>query len=166
MRSRLILAAVALATLALAAPATAVAAQAYTDTLTGYEYYFTSTDGRFAGNAAGALPGAWDADIRHTQLCLSCSPTATITGGSFSLATTYSLIVGRFTGGTVQVVNPGAGCTNQTFAVNGTLGGVGRWTAGTGSGTFAVTLTHYRRSILGHCTTYGAKVAGTLTLTL
>jgi hypothetical protein len=31
---------------------------------------------------------------------------------------------------------------------------------------FAVTLTHYRRSILGYCTTYGAKVAGTLSLTL
>jgi len=166
MRPRTILVAVALAALALAAPATAVAAQTYTDTVTGYEYAFTSTDGRFAGTAAGALPGAWEADIRHTQLCLSCSPTATITGGSFSLATSHSLIVGHFTGGSVQVLNPGAGCTNQTFAVRGNLGGVGRWTAGTGSGTFAVTLTHYRRSILGHCTTYGAKVAGTLTLTL
>jgi len=165
MRPRLILVAAALAALALGAPATA-AAQTYTDTLTGYEYAFTSTDGRFAGTATGALPGAWEADIRHSQLCLSCSPTATITGGSFSLGTTYSLIVGHFTGGTVQVLNPGAGCTNQTFAVDGALGGVGRWTAGTGSGTFAVTLTHYRRSILGYCTTYGAKVAGTLSLTL
>lgn len=164
MRPSLVLVA-ALATLALAGPATA-AAQTYTDTLTGYEYYFTSTDGRFAGTAAGALPGAWDADIRHTQLCLSCSPTATITGGSFFLATAYSLIVGRFTGGTVQVTNLGVGCTNQTFAVRGTLGGVGRSATGTGSGSFAVTLTHYRRSILGHCTTYGAKVAGTLTPTL
>jgi peptidoglycan/LPS O-acetylase OafA/YrhL len=166
MRPRKILVAAALAALALAAPATAVAAQTYTDTLTGYEYAFTSTDGRFAGTAAGALPGGWEADIRHTQLCLSCSPTATITGGSFSLATAYSLIVGHFTRGTVQVLNPGAGCTKQTFAVDGRLGGVGRWTAGTGSGTFAVTLTHYRRSILGHCTTYGAKVVGTLSLTL
>ena len=156
----------ALAALALAPPPTALAARTYGDTLTGYEYYFTSTDGRFAGTASGSLPGGWNADIRHTQLCLSCTPTATVTGGSFSLATTYSVVVGTFTGGTVQVLNRGAGCTNQAFAVRGTLGRVGRWTAGTGSGTFAVTLTHYRRSILGHCTTYGAKVAGTLSLTL
>jgi hypothetical protein len=162
MRPRTVLVA-ALAVLALALPSTA-AAQTVSDTLTGYEYAYTSTDGRFTGTATGSQPGAWNADIRHTQLCLTCTPTATITGGSFSLVTS-SLVVGSFTGGTVQVLNPGAGCTNQTFAVRGTLGRVGRWSAGTGRGTFSVTLTHYRRSILGHCTTYGAKVAGTLSLT-
>ena len=41
--------------LALAAPAGALAAQNYGDTISGYEYYATSTDGRFAGNASGAL---------------------------------------------------------------------------------------------------------------
>ena len=121
--------------------------------------------GRFAGTAAGALPGGWNADIRHTQLCLTCTPPATNTGGSFQLTTGTTLVTGDFTRGTVQVTNAGANCTNQTFAVNGVLGHVGRWFAGSGTGTFAVTLTHYRRTILGSCVTYGAKVAGTLSVT-
>ena len=159
------------ATLALlvAAP-TAVAAQSYSDTVSGYEYAFTSTDGKFAGNASGSLPGAWNADVQHTKLCPSCTPTATITGGSFELATTHNgapaLVSGDFVGGTVQVTNRGAGCTNQTFRVNGILGNVGWWTAGSGSGTFNVTLTHYRHSIFGRCVSYAASVRGTLSLTL
>jgi len=159
------------ATLALlvAAP-TAIAAQSYSDTVSGYEYAFTSTDGKFAGSASGSLPGAWNADVQHTPLCLSCTPTATITGGSFSLATRHNgvpaLVSGDFVGGTVQVTNPGASCTNQTFRVNGILGNVGRWSAGSGSGTFNVTLTHYRHSIFGRCVSYAASVRGTLTLNL
>jgi hypothetical protein len=159
------------ATLALlvAAPA-AVAAQSYSDTVSGYEYAFTSTDGKFAGSASGSLPGAWNADVQHTPLCLSCTPTATITGGSFELATTHNgapaVVSGDFVGGTVQVINPGASCTNQTFAVHGILGKVGWWSAGSGSGRFDVTLTHYRRSIFGRCVSYSASVRGTLSLTL
>jgi hypothetical protein len=65
----------------------------------------------------------------------------------------------------VQVINPGANCTNQTFAVDGILGNVGTWYGGNGTGNFDVTLTHYRRGIFGRCVTYGASVAGTLTLT-
>ena len=156
--------------LLLVAPATAAAAQTYNDTISGFEYAFTSTEGRFAGTASGALPGSWNANVQHTPLCLSCTPTATITGGSFSLATTHNgfpaLVSGAFVGGTVQVMNVGSNCTNQTFAVNGILGNVGWWSSGTGSGTFRATLTHYRRSILGRCVTYGASVRGTLSLTL
>jgi len=137
----------------------------YTDTVTGHEYYFTSTDGRFAGTASGALPGAWNADVRHTPLCLSCTPTATITGGSFSLATTYTLVTGRFTGGTVQVINRGANCTNQTFDVDGILGNVGHWYSGNGTGRFSVILTHYRHRVFGSCVSYAASVNGTLSLT-
>jgi len=161
----------ALATVALAmlAPARAVAAPTYTDTLGGYEYWATSTEGRFAGTAAGDLPGTWNATVQHTPLCISCSPTATITGGSVSLATAVgvipTLVTGTFTGGTVQVLNPGAGCTNQTFAVSGVLGDVGTWSSGSGTGTFAVTLTHFRRSLFGRCITYGASVHGTLSVT-
>jgi hypothetical protein len=151
------------------APARAVASSTYSDTLSGYEYWASSVDGKFAGTASGSLPGSWNADVQHTALCLSCSPTATITGGSFLLSTVlhYSpaLVTGRFDGGTVQVINPGAGCTNQTFAVNGILAGVGTWWSGSGSGTFAVTLTHYRHSVFGSCVTYGASVAGSLTVT-
>jgi hypothetical protein len=153
---------------ALAIPAGASAAQSYSDTISGHEYYATSTDGRFAGTASGALPGNWNADVQHTKLCLSCTPTATITGGSFALATVLggvpTLVTGTFTGGTVQVVDKGANCTNQTFSVNGILGSVGPWYRGQGSGTFAATLTHYRTSILGSCVTYGASVNGTLNL--
>jgi hypothetical protein len=151
--------------IALWAAATATAAQTYNDTISGYEYAFTSTEGRFAGSASGALPGFWDADVRHTPLCLSCTPTATITGGSFSLATGSGLVSGRFTGGTVQVINAGSNCTNQTFAVNGVLGAVGRWSGGSGTGLFSATLTHYRQRIFGSCVSYAASVNGTLSLT-
>jgi hypothetical protein len=151
------------------APACANASSTYSDTLSGFEYWASSTDGRFAGTASGAIPGSWNADVQHTALCLSCSPTATITGGSFSLSTIIhyvpTLVGGRFTGGTVQVINPGTNCTNQSFAVNGNLGNVGTWWSGSGSGTFAVTLTHYRHYVFGSCVTYGASVAGSLSLT-
>jgi hypothetical protein len=150
------------------APAGATASSTYSDTLSGYEYWATSTDGKFAGSASGGLPGSWNADVQHTALCLSCTPTATITGGSFSLSTVIhyvpTLATGRFTGGTVQVINPGSSCTNQTFGVNGILGSVGTWWSGSGSGTFTVTLTHYRHYVFGTCVTYGASVAGSLTL--
>ena len=168
LRRLIILLAAALALLV--APATAAAAQTYSDTISGYEYAFTSTDGKFAGTASGALPGSWNADVQHTPLCLSCTPTATITGGSFSLVTRHNglpaLAVGTFVGGTIQVTNVGAHCTNQTFAVNGILGDVGWWPSGSGSGSFRVTLTHYRHSILGRCVTYGASVRGTLSLSV
>jgi hypothetical protein len=154
----------------LVAQATAAAAQTYNDTISGFEYAFTSTEGRFAGTASGALPGSWNADVQHTPLCLSCTPTATITGGSFSLVTTRNgfpeLVSGAFVGGTVQVTNVGANCSNQTFAVNGILGNVGWWSSGSGTGTFTATLTHFRRSVFGRCITFGASVGGTLSLTL
>jgi hypothetical protein len=145
--------------------ATATAAQTYNDRISGYEYAFTSTEGRFAGTASGALPGAWEADVRHTPLCLSCTPTATITGGSFSLATGSGLVSGMFTGGTVQVTNVGSNCTNQTFRVYGVLGGVGWWSGGSGTGIFSATLTHFRHRIFGSCVSYAASVNGTLSLT-
>jgi hypothetical protein len=65
----------------------------------------------------------------------------------------------------VQVINEGANCTDQTFAVNGILDSVGPWYSGHGSGTFTATLIHYRTSILGSCVTYGASVQGSINLT-
>jgi hypothetical protein len=165
--SRLIIFLVAVLAL-MVGPTTAAAAQNYSDTLSGYEYSFTSTDGKFAGTASGALTGSWTADVQHTPLCLSCTPTATITGGSFSLAATHNgfpaVVSGAFVGGTVQVTNVGSNCSNQTFAVNGILGNVGWWSAGSGTGTFATTLTHYRHSVFGTCVTYGASIRGALSL--
>ena len=152
-----------------AAAGSARAAHTYRDSISGHEYYFTSTEGRFAGNASGALPGAWNADVRHTPLCMLCHPTATITGGSFSLATVINgvlaLVSGAFTGGTVQVTNTGVNCTNQTFDVEGVLAHVGPAPGGTGTGLFSSTLTHYRHRVFGICITYAASVSGTLTLT-
>ena len=167
MRLQRTLPVLAFAVLALCVPVQALAGQTYGDSISGLEYFATSTDGRFAGSATGALPGTWSADIHHTALCLSCSPTATITSGSFSVATlsTHTLVTGTFTGGTVQVLNAGANCTNQTFSVDGVLGKVGSWYSGSGNGAFSATLTHYRRRILGSCITYGASVTGTLVLT-
>lgn len=151
-----------------AVPATA--ATTYSDTVSGVEYWATSTQGRFAGSASGSLPGYWNATVDHTPLTLNATPTATITGGSFALATflggVSTLITGTFLpGGTVNVINPGANCTNQTFAVDGALGDVGPWYSGTGIGTFVITLTHYRTRILGTCVTYSASVRGSLSLT-
>jgi hypothetical protein len=156
--------------IAAVAPATAVPASSQSDTISGYEYWATSTDGRFAGTASGALAGGWSADVRHTALCLSCAPTATITGGRFALLTAIHkiprLVTGSFTGGAVQVVNRGTHCTKQTFTINGILSKVASWSGGNGNGTFAVTLTHFRHPAFGSCITYGASVNGTLSLTL
>jgi len=159
--------AAALATLAVLLPATEAAAAGYSDTIRGLEYFATSTEGRFAGVASGSLPGTWNVDVVHTPLCLSCAPTATITNGSFTLLTELNalptVVAGTFSGGHVQVVNPGVNCTNQTFLVSGILAGVHSSAGGNGTGSFDVTLTHFRSSLFGRCTTYGATVSGTLT---
>jgi hypothetical protein len=164
---KLLLATVTIA-IALLVPAASLAATTYSDAIHGGEYFATSTDGRFAGSASGSLPGSWNADVQHTALCISCSTTATITGGSFQLATTLTsvptLITGNFDGGTVSVTDPGTGCKNQTFAVDGKLSNVGPWYTGTGTGTFTATLTHYRYQLFGSCITYSASVTGTLVL--
>jgi hypothetical protein len=152
---------------ALLAPA-ATSAAASSSTLSGYEYAFTSTDGKFAGTSAGALRGPWQAEVKHTALCLSCTPTAKIDGGAFKLAAIHDgrpgIATGTFVGRTIRVTNAGASCTNQTFAVDGVLAAVGWGSGGKGTGTLAVTLTHYRHRIAGKCVTYGAAVRGALSL--
>ena len=158
---------IALGILALAMPVAALASQTYSDRSKGAEYYFTSTDGRFSGIASGALPGAWKASVEHTKLCLSCTPTANITGGTFKLATrvqdTARVLTGTFSGGNVKVINSGRNCTNQTFAVHGLLDHAGP-SGAHGTGTFNATLTHHRTSILGRCVIYAATVSGTIRL--
>ena len=140
----------------------AAAATTYTDAVRGIEIAATPTQGVFVGTAVGSLPGHWAAKVVHTPL----SPGGTITGGSFFLATTSTVVAGNFTGGTVSVMNPGAGCTNQQFALNGMLGNVGPLgTTGTGTGTFTGVLTHYRANFFGSCVTYFASITGSLTLT-
>lgn len=149
-------------------PLTAMAATTYNDSATGLEVYATSTEGRFAGQAGGDLPGYWYADVVHTPL--SGSPaTATIDGGVFDLDTNLHnqsiLVSGQFTGGSVVQTGGISGCTNQTYAVNGTLSSVGVYgRPAHGTGTFAATLTHYRISIGGYCVIYAASIGGDVTL--
>ena len=146
-------------------PGSVAAAATYPDSVTGYEYAATSTQGRFAGAAPGALPGAWSATVDHTPL----GAVATITGGDVYLATFLNgvptLVTGHFTGGTVRQLSGFTGCSDQQYAVNGNVGEVGFGSAGTGSGAFAGTLTHHRTKIFGHCVIYSATIAGSLTLT-
>jgi hypothetical protein len=144
-------------------PAAAIAATS-SDSISGLEYAATSTQGRFAGIASGALPGAWSVTVDHTPLGTS----AAITGGDFHLATrrhgTLTAVTGEFTGGTVRQLSGFTGCVSRRYAVIGVLGGVGFGSAGHGTGTFAATLTHYRTKIFGQCVTYSASVSGSLSL--
>lgn len=164
---RSVLASLGATAMALAVPAAASASTTYTDTASGYEYYATSTEGRFAGSATGPLPGYWNAVVDHTPL----SPNATVTGGSVDLATTVNgspaVVEGTVTpGGTVTRLNPGAtGCVDQYYAVDLSLGSVGVNSPGSGTGGFGGTLIHHRDSVFGYCVTYSATISGTLTLT-
>jgi hypothetical protein len=125
----------------------------------GIEIVARHTQGTFVGYSTGALPGEWTAVVAHTPL----STNATITGGTLRLVTVRSgatrTLTARFTGGSISNTNPGAGCTNQTFRVVGKLTPFG----GNRSGTFSVTLTHYRHTFLGSCVSYFATTTGTLT---
>jgi hypothetical protein len=136
-----------------------------TDTVHGTEVAYTSTQGTFTGYATGDLPGSWEAVIDHTVL----SPNATITGGSFTLATVIHWIPrtidGTFAaGGTVTRFYREPGCGIQRYAVHDDLTHVGVG-GGSGSGQISATLTHYRHSVLGHCIAYAATISGTVTLT-
>ena len=146
-------------------PGSVAAAATYPDSVSGYEYAATSTQGRFAGAAPGALPGVWSATVDHTPL----GTVATITGGDVYLATYQNgvptLVTGHFTGGTVRQLSGFTGCADQQYAVNGSVGEVGVGSAGTGTGTFAGTLTHHRTKIFGYCVIYSATITGSLTLT-
>jgi hypothetical protein len=104
--------------------------------------------------------------VDHTPL----SPNATVTGGSLSLRTVLhgasTTVGGSITGGQVVRTNPGVtGCVNQNYAVTLVLGSVGPNGAGSGTGSFAGRLTHYRQSIFGTCVTYSATISGSMSLT-
>ena len=164
---RVVLAAAVAAVAIAVLPATAAAQTTYNDQIVGAEIAATSTQGTFVGRARGDLPGAWKAVVQHTPL----SPGGTITGGSFSLWTLFggapARVRGNVSGGTITQTNAGAGCTNQTYDVTGTLANVSVASVSNGTGSFAVVLTHYRAAFpFFGCVTYSASVAGTLSLTL
>ncbi len=98
-------------------PASAIAATTYSDSISGYEYAATSTQGRFVGIASGALPDAWSVTVDHTPLGTS----AAISGADFHLAThldgTLTAVTGDFTGGTVTQLSGFTGCVNQRYSL-------------------------------------------------
>jgi hypothetical protein len=108
----------------------------------------SSTLGTFVGADTGFV-GAWRIQIEHEPL--RAGPTVAITGGTFSLRLrTGAAVRSSVLGGSVTVSSPGAGCRNQVYAVRVELG----------SGSFAGTLTHRRRSILHRCVLYAATISG------
>ncbi len=129
-------------------------------TVHGIELVAHHTQGTFSGYTTGDLSGGWIAVVNHTPL----QPDATITGGTLTIVTTHAgfkrPLTGRFTSGTITNTNLGTNCTNQTFAVIGNLTHFN----GNHTARLAVTLTHYRHTILGACTAYFATTTGTLTL--
>jgi hypothetical protein len=151
------------------APISALAASSYTDTVVGVEIAATPTEGQFVGTGTGQLPGGWYADVLHQPL--SGSTPAAITGGSFSLATQLAgqpaVIAGSLSSGSIVQTSDFFGCSNQTYAVTGSLNHVGPQGSkrASGTGTFAVTLTHYQTVIGGICVTYSATVRGLVSLT-
>jgi hypothetical protein len=155
--------AVLVASLLVLIPATAIAeTKTYRFTISGTEVSATSTTGRFVGAASGSALGTWYAEVNHDPL--GASPAAIRPGGSFGMALDQAepayVVSGQFSGGTITVKESGAGCTNQVYAVDGSLRNV----SVTGSGHFVATLTHHRRSVLGRCWLYAATVGGTVTL--
>ena len=63
-----------------------------------------------------------------------------------------------------KTLDAGANCTNQKYLVADTLHDVATPSTSGGTGTFRVTLTHYRHRVLGRCIAYKARVSGTVTL--
>jgi hypothetical protein len=163
LHTRIAAVAILLVSLVVLVPATAVAAtKTYRFTISGTEVSATLTTGRFVGAASGSALGTWYAEVNHDPL--GASPAAIQSGGSFGMALDQAepayVVSGQFSGGTITVKDSGAGCTNQVYAVDGSLRNV----SVTGSGHLVATLTHHRRSVLGRCWLYAATVAGTVTL--
>ena len=137
-------------------------------TVGGYEYAFTSTVGSFAGSGSGNAgeTAVWNATVDHDPL--GSMPTY-IDGGSVALATAspsghLDYVTGTLAhhGGAITRLNSDSGCTNQQYLVKGALKEVATSTTSGGSGTFSVTLTHYRYSLFGYCVIYKATVKGSV----
>ena len=156
---------------ALALPGSGVAAPASTSfTITGYEYAFTQTAGSFAGPGVGNMGDmiGWNALVEHDPL--GSSPTY-VNGGFFEIVShspdgSFDAVLGSivYHSGTITTLDTGAGCTNQQYLVTGGLNDVTTTTTTSGTGTFKVTLTHYRVSVFGRCLIYKARVNGTVSI--
>jgi hypothetical protein len=141
--------------------ASTLASSSFTYKLSGFEIAATSTVGTFVGVGTTAHDaGTWSASITHTVLN---DRSATINSGTFAYDGTVRDIAGTFNpGGTLSQTSGFSGCTNQTYAVTGSL----VLTAPTsGTGTFSAVLTHYRIRLFGQCIVYSATVKGGATFT-
>jgi hypothetical protein len=134
----------------------------------GVETAATSTKGTFVGTGAGTSgdEAVWQAVVQHQPLspgCYSSASGCAITGGTFSLVNQdVEAVNGEFASGSITLISQAPGCGIQVFSVLGTLTDVTTPTTGGGGGTFAVTLTHFRALYFGRCTTFFAKVSGSV----
>jgi hypothetical protein len=147
----------ALAAMVLLAPPAGAAPQATaTAYVGGIEYAATATEGKFGGAAKGDLQGGWLATVAHDPL--APGEAVPITDGFFRLYS-HRTITGTFVGGSVAPSSTPGTCLDERFDVAGTL----KLDDG-GKGAFRVVLTHLRALTKDGCRTYGATVAGTLTI--
>jgi hypothetical protein len=115
----------------------------------------SSSLGTFVGAARGPI-GGWGIQIHHEPL--RTGPTVAITGGSLWLALrTGAAVRTGVAGGSVTVLNRGAGCTNQVYAVHVQLAG---------GSSFDGTLVHRRRSLFHRCFIYAATISGHASLSV
>jgi hypothetical protein len=174
------LAATLLSTLVLTAiGATSAQASTHSSGVSGFEFSATSTEGRFAGTAAGDLSGAWDIWVKHTDLgfCFNHpSDPCTINDGTFRLAVTNTpeVITGRFNNrqqtpppdNRIQRLS-GGNCKNEVFFITDNLNSVGAiGSQQTGTGTFTAWLTHHWKEdpFFHRCFIVGATVQGNVKL--
>jgi hypothetical protein len=157
---------VALALFAIIVPIVAAASVSSSYSVTGVEIAATSTQGTFVGTALGVNgdEAVWEAVVAHQALTPGCylsSGGCSITGGTFSLVNEQvETITGDFASGSINLISQAPGCGVQVFSVLGNLTDVSTPTATGGTGTFSVTLTHFRARYRGQCTTFFAKVSG------
>src|SRR5438105_1763584 len=157
---------------ALVLPASITAAPTSTTfAISGHEYAFTQTQGSFAGTGAGDAGDSivWNASVEHDPL--GTMPTTYVNGGYFQLFSRSpewvpDAVLGSivYHSGTITTLDSGDGCTNQQYLVTGGLNDVTTTTTTGGTGTFKVTLTHYRVSVFGRCLIYKARVTGTVSI--
>jgi hypothetical protein len=138
--------------------------------LHGYEVWFTDTVGTFMGAGTGAGLGAagdlsgWYTSVEHS---LAITPTGTVTGGRAVLQRLDGVRMdGTFSDGYVWQTNDGAGCTNESHQVIGTVTGLTRSDrpGEIGVAFFNATLVHYRTMLFNRCYAYSASVTGTFSI--
>jgi hypothetical protein len=143
--------------------------------LRGYEVWFTDTVGTFMGAGTGSgMMGAgmggtgdlsgWYTSVEHS---VAITPTGTVNGGRAVLQRLDGVRMdGTFSGGYVWQTNDGAGCTNESHQVVGTVSGLTRSDrpSEVGVAFFNATLVHYRTMIFNRCIAYSASVNGTFSI--